>query len=504
MLYFWLVVPLALIRLHPVYFVWYPKRMKTDTPERAQTAKKRLKRIVSTPSLVGGGVKTTARLRLAQLHLLAREYEPAAEQYRLILDMLMKDRRIKAAGWNLEANVHSQFADCLEGLDDHYGAQIERERAAQCLTSKDADAPSLLASGKLLAQTGHYADACENYARALHLISKHDIDLRAEVLVLMALASFGAGRTDQTIEAAEEAIAYNPKPAMRILAHSMAGIGYATQGDIASAERHRITALDLATSSGNKEQVAQALSQLANIERKRGNLQEAIDLARKAGAMTAGSKRQSDMVEAECHRRRGDYPAARASMRAVQQGKPYSTPSAERRSQGISLIGCGWIEIEAGEPQAALDYLQQAAALFPQDVRLSLWCQGGIACAFVMLGQIAPMQQTIQGVEAKLPEFANDRETQMRVATMYARVAFVQADYARSRMHWHACLALMPDPVEQPKIWYNIGECHFQQQDWSRAQEAFDRSVNFGFDTHYVRKSQQRLAEMQQMQQSAL
>ncbi len=498
-LYIGLAVAAVLFGTQTAYFVWYPSQLKNDTPERAQAAKKRLASIIATPSLLGNELKISARYRLAQLHLADREYAAAAEQHKIILDILARRSSTDKARPALEADVRRRYADCLEGLGDRYGALSERQRVAQCLASKGANPLALLTSGRLLAQEGRHSEAYENYARALHLIPPRKADARAEVLVEMATASFHAGRPEQAIEAAESALDCNPKPALRILAHSMAGVGYSTQGNITESERHRTTALDLATASGNKEQVAHVLAQLANIERKRGNLAEAIDLARKAGAMTAGAKRQSDLIEAESQRLRGDYPAARQCMQSAQQGKPYAKPSDQRRMQGVFLLGSAWIELEAQEPQTALDFLQQAAALFPEDGKLSVWCQISVVNALTMLGHSEPMQQTLNWVEAKLPEFANDRETQMNAATMRARVAFMQADYARSLSLWEAYLALKPDPVEQPKGWYHIGECHFQMKDWQRAQEAYARSVGFGFDTAYVRKSQQRLTEIQQM-----
>src|SRR5205085_358990 len=91
---------------------------------------------------------------------------------------------------------------------------------------------------KLLSDREQHAEACAAYEEALRLLptSPGEGVSRGELLVRLALSSFHAARPGDAARYAEEAIAAGVTGVHLETAHSMAGVGYSTLGELEKAE----------------------------------------------------------------------------------------------------------------------------------------------------------------------------------------------------------------------------------------------------------------------------
>ncbi len=453
-----------------------------------ERARRILERVIAAPSLWGERGKVEARFRLSWIYLEAKRCEDAVEQCRAILR-----HRLKPA---IEANVRRRLADCLEAAGKLDEANAERQRAAERVAEAPDDAEKFLSQAQMLEDQGRHAEACEAFERGLALIPRWNDVARKTTMVKLALSAYNAGRPDAAIRWTEAAIALKPEPMLLMLAHSTAGLAYSTQGNLEAAEKHRQQAFLLATAAGNQDSAARFLVQLADVQMKRGKLVQAAEASEQAAGMSFKARRHARMVQAECLRLWGRLDEARETLEQASRAPGLPVPSAERHAQAVISLGLAWVTAEENQPETALNHLQQAAAELQQDEKLSLSCEATAAWVFALLNRPAEMEQKIQVVEARLPQFVHDRATQGLCYGMLARAIFELNDFERSKSYWERYLSLKPDPAFEPIGLYYLGECHRHLGDMETAKAKFQQAVRLGIDTHHTWLAQERLKEL--------
>jgi len=453
-----------------------------------ERARRILERAVAAPSLGGERGKVDTRFRLAWIYLEEKRFDDAVAQCRTLLK-----RRLKPA---VEANVRRRLAHCLEAAGKLDEAHAERQRAAERVVAAPDDAEKFLSQAQMFEEQGRHAEACEAYERGLALIPRWNDVARKNTMVKLALSSYNAGRPDRALQLAEEAIALKPEPMLLMLAHNVAGLAYSTQGNLEAAENHRQQAFLLAAASGNQDNAARFLVQLAEVQMKRGKFVQAAEASEQAAGMSFNARRHARLVQAECLRLWGRLEEARETLEQASRAPGLPVPSAERRAQAVLSLGLAWIAAEENQPQTALNHLHQAAAELQQDEKLSLHYEATAAWVLALLNRREEGEQKIAQVEARLPQFVHDRATQGLCGGMLARAIFELKDFERSKSYWERYLSLKPDPAFEPIGLYYLGECHRHLGDVETAKAKFQQAVNTGLDTHHTRLARSRVEEI--------
>lgn len=431
-----------------------------------------------------------------------KRYAEAAEAFQSLLK-----RRLPAG---LEADTRRRLADTLDVLGRAEEAAQERERANAASAGKVRDPLALIAQGDLRGREGRYDEACALFQRALALMTPTPAPGRAYVMAKLVLACHHAGRSGETAQWAEASLANAPEPTIRLVMHRMAGVGHADQGRLKEAEAHYQQALTLAEAGGKPEEIAQSLAQLASLQHKRGRLQDAIESCRRAEAVAPSPARAAPIVEAECLRDLGRFDEARAVFQRMRQGPRYDQPWTERKLQALFALGLCWTEANAECPDDALRYLEEAreglkalsGSVWPpppdsNNDKLGLWCDATEARIQAQRGQEVAARRLMAGVESRLSRFSGDRATLLGANANLGRAAFFLGDLALSREIWERDLALRPNPIGLPFIYFYLGETLLRLGETEQACEAFRQAVAPRIDSYDARRAQSRLNEME-------
>ena len=436
-------------------------------------------------------------------HFQEKRYPEAAETFQKVL------RRRPPPG--IEADTRRRLADTLEILGRPEEAAAEREHAAAVIARNPLDAMAQQAHGDLLKRNHRYDEACAAYSEALTKTSSLDGSGRAIIMAKLAIAHYEAARPSETVRWAQSALASQPNFVTRLSMERMNGVGYADQGDLEKAEHHYRQALGLSRLRGSPKDVAQDLGILAGIHHKRGQFEEAIASCHEARQTFADPSRTSFAIEAECLRDMGRFDEARAVKAERQRASGFDQPWTERRMQALSALGSAWIETRADQPEAALDYLEQAYSGFtantntgsvwpspPQgnDNKLILWCDATKSLALAQRGDVQASRQMYESVLSRLPRFSQDRATKLGVYNHLGRAAFVLGKMAECQEMFHHYLACRPNPVGQPSAYYWLGECHLRLGEPDAARGAFRQAVAPGINSLEARRAQARLDEL--------
>ncbi len=255
---FWAALALTLAALQLPYFVYLPA--VADRLERQGNragARRLLALIAGTPSLLGVGMKLNALYRLATLTLSQGDYSGAVREFRRLTALI--GRLGKGFPKGLEYEIRSKLALSLEKSGNETEANEERERAEAALENAPSSPMTLVARGRLHSSRFEWAEAVSSFEKSLVTRESWTPDARTEVLAQLANAAYNAGRCDECIRWAEEAIDQDPtQPFLREMAHVTAALGHSAQGNLDEAERHRANALALAT---NSDGVSSALAE---------------------------------------------------------------------------------------------------------------------------------------------------------------------------------------------------------------------------------------------------
>lgn len=480
-----LVVLLALLREAWFHIALPALAQVARTQGQLKGARLLLARCLAEPSLFGDGSKAGQRYQLSWFCLEERLYEEAARHLRDALSHRMKPA--------IEANYRRRLADCLEGMGQTEAAAAERERCRELLSLAPADLDGLLSRAEELGQQRRYAEACEVYDQVLE--TPRIVD-RPSVLVRLSLASYHAGRTEEAIRRAEEALALRPEGPLRHLAHSAAAVGYSTAGRLDEAELHREQAYEVAMEAGSVDQAARYLAGLAALRMKRGNLVQALAECEQAAQMSMEARRSARMTEGECLRLWGRYDPARTAYEQARRASPLGQPAAERRMQAVIALGQTWLEADAGDAAAAGRFLEEAEPELRTDPKLSLWCRATRAWVQGLAGDHERARAALQEVEAELERGDPGRDTRQTCHDALGRAALLLGEPERARAHWEAFLAAEPEPVYVPTARYHLGLCYLHAGDAAAVHRELRQASAPGVDTCWSRRAAKRLPEL--------
>jgi tetratricopeptide (TPR) repeat protein len=476
---------LAVLAREFYFFAWLPARAHVAFARgRRPEAKALMERVAGTWSAFGPKAKMETRFRLSWMYLADGDAARAADQCRAILKLRLRPV--------VEANIRNRLADCLEAGGHAQEAAEQRERAAALVTGKGNDALTAVSRAGMLEQQGRYAEAVSAYEQALDGIPASLTRQRAELKARLALACYNAGRPDDAVRYAEEALAGGVGATMLMFAHSAAGLALSATGRSEEAERHREQALEIALKLGNHAAAAQHLVQLAASHLARGELVRASQEAERAAGLSLGSRRAARLLQAECLRAWGRWEEARDAMLQAREAPGPPVPSDARRSAAIIDLGLALVEIDAGDCEAALARVESARCDFGADTRLLLWSDAIRVLALAAGGRKDEAGPLMDDVLLRLPTLKDDRPTQLMVIGSLARAALETGDFARSRDLWREWLAESPDPVWRPQGLYCLGLAEEALGDRHSARALFQEAAA-GVDTYYAARARERL-----------
>ena len=443
-------------------------------------------------------VKQNVGTRLFQ----QKKYAEAVAVYRTLL------KRPLPSG--VKADTRRRLADALDVLGETEAAGQERERASAIAQKGSGDPMALATQGDLFERKQQHDDACHVYMRALTLMPVVVPAERATLMAKLSSAHYNAGRPADALKWVEAALKSRPNPAVRLVMYRMAGVGYSDAGEIEKAEDSYRRSLELAEAGGNREEIAQSLAVLADVQRKRGRYAESIAMARRAVEICDSPFRGGRIVEAESLREIGKFDEARDVVALMKQGPRHDQPRIERRMQAMCALTLAWVETTADRPDAALaaleevrEHLKEAAhsTVWPPppasgEDKLGIYCDATQMRVHAQLGQQDAARRLRASVESRISRYMNDRSVMMSVYGQFARAAYSSGDLAESRAFWQRYLDCKPNPVGLPSAYYWLGETYLRLGETDIARDFFRQAVAPGIDSLDARRAQARLNEL--------
>ncbi len=452
---------------------------------KRDAARRLFELVIARRSLLGGSSRRDARYRLAWIYMEQGRREEALQQLQALLS--------QRPGPGFEAMVRLRLAECLELMDRAREAAEERTRAKELSEVAPADPAALIAQAGMRARERRFSEAADLYEQAIPRMPPWNTAGRSFAMLKLALARFEAGQPQEAVRWAEETLELNPDQSTLLSAHNVAALGYGHLGDLDRCEEHRRKALAIATQMGNADQIANFIALLAQVQRRRGQIQEAIRNCEHAVSLSLKARRIARISEYECFCSLGRFQEAREMLEQASRAQGLVQADSEGRSQAIHALGRASLDCEEGKAEEARRHLEEAASELAREEKLGLICaalqawvcslQGERDAAFAQMAKAEEMAQKLEG----------SRGTQLDCFSKLGRAALCLQEWDRAETYWRRYLAIGPDPVEVPRGWYYLGETYAGQARPEEARFAYERAVGSGLETHHTRLARERL-----------
>jgi tetratricopeptide (TPR) repeat protein len=254
--------------------------------------------------------------------------------------------------------------------------------------------------------------------------------------------------------------------------------------------------IKVAQSIGSSEKATFYLCALGRIQRKRGNLVEAMQTCEQAAQSSLGARRISRLEAFECMRSWGKWEDALEMLKQAQSAPAFPVPATERRSQALISLGRSWIYAEQGKSEEALECLSGPAKELMREEKIGLLCVGTEAWVLATLDRREEAREKMQEALQRAPGLAGNRSTQLSCINYLGRATFEMSDYSESLNYWDRYLTLKPDPVDLPKVHFYRGECLWELGETDPALTSYLNALDSGIETLYTDKARKKLASL--------
>jgi tetratricopeptide (TPR) repeat protein len=477
---------LGLAAMYWFWFIFIPMaslKLAGNNPDRQRRI---LQCVVNTPS--PGSIKILARFLLASNNQVATNYAEAEALYRSIL--------LDAAGDldpGFESVVRQHLADTVEAMGCPEEAAAERKEAAASLRGTEETVLGLQAQGKLLQRDHRYAEAYATFERALAIAPARPKAVRSELMMHLVLSSFNAGRSSDTVRWAEAVIEYDPQGAVIDMARRMAAVGCSNMGRLDDAERHVRVAIELAPTAQKR---AESLALLGDYVMRRGNLDEAVRIAREAEALLPGQKRLPWIVIGGVAKERGHLEDA---IRAFEHANTISMghiPAMNRRAAAAIQKDLAVMYAELGRADTARALIHEAERELAGDPKLSITLDASAALVHALLHERDLALARMAAAEERRKTLPGDSGTHRAALYLLGRAALLLDDPECCEHLFRAYLELKPDPLYHPYAYYHLAECRHRLGDLAGAQELDTKAASTHFGTRWERLASERLASV--------
>jgi len=452
-----------------------------------ETARLLLEKVAGSPALFAVWPRAMVHYRLAWAYLEQRRPQDALAEARRSVAIALPPA--------LESICRTRLADCLEACGDVQAADEERERAKRLAESRSDTAAQLMARGKTLRKEGRFAESIPIYERAISLSQGMAVSVRTHLMVSLALSCWEAGRINEALRTADQALGLQPDPSHRTSALSVSALALGNLGRLDEAEDRWAQALTAATESGNRALAARYIALLAEVQRRRGKLAEALETCDRAATIGKESRRTACYVAFETLLTWGRLEEARAKLEDGASAAGFTVPRSEKRMQATTELNRGLLAAESGELEEALARLDSVENTLARDEKIATTYHAIRAWILAALGRRSESEDSARAAAAFASRTSDDRALLLRYHTYLGRAAVELGDAAAGREHFEACMNLAPDPAEVPRAHYFLGECCRILGDHAGATARWRAAVDTGLDTRFVQLARVRLAE---------
>ncbi len=436
------------------------------------------------------GTTLLAHSRLMELYQARERYEEAIVQGRAIL--AMSDSRHR-----LEREVRVRIAICLDSLGRTEQADAERLAAADDL---DDDAPDGFAGwraqGKVLDKLHRHEEAVVAYEQALELNPPENREGRDDVLIHLVLATFNAGRHEQTMKWANRAIQEGVSETWLFLAHRLAGVAAASLARLDEAHHHRQRAYDMAVEEGDAAKISDCLARLADLRHLCGELDRAEALCLEAESLCPEQARMAILIHAEVLHSRGRVDEALARIEQGSQVGVMASSVDERRMQAALNKWKAIYRAELGQLDQACANLSEATAVLRADPKFVPACEAAWAWLLAQRGDREAVIERTELVLRGLDQDSATPSTRSDCLELIGRALLAVGEFERARGCWERFLATAHVPITKPTGRYFLGVCRWHLDDPAGAGEEFRRATALGIDSHHARLAEQREREL--------
>ena len=218
--------------------------------------------------------------------------------------------------------------------------QAHRQTADDCLDHRPEGMLGWKVEGELFDTQRRFAEAADAYERALDACPANSGDARDELLIRLGLATFNAGRPEETIKWSELAIAEEVGPKRLYSAHRLAAIATINLARLDDSLYHRRRAYELALDGGDAREIADSLALVGELYELRGDFDEADSYCRQAQRICADNAHTASLIQAVIMRARGRTDEAVERMeQAIRAGVVASAFHERRRARPPSKPG---------------------------------------------------------------------------------------------------------------------------------------------------------------------
>ncbi len=445
-----------------------------------------LERLVDKKSVLGATALAGHRIALGNYLAGLGEHTRAVGVFRKSLEW--------AAEVELELDVRHALARSLEALGDREGARRESERVWKLLAT--AKPETLLVRANILEEEHHdYEEARRTLLRLLERPPLGMGEQRPVLALRAAHCATLAGRPEEALPEVERFLEGRPELSLRRMALEVAGSALVAMGDLDAAEQRWRQALDLAQQEGNPAQIASEHVQLAETLLRQGRGADALAHAERAESHAQASRIAARM-RSTLHTEQEAWDQARVQLANSRSITALADPQWERQSLGHVAMAQASLELEAGDPDAARRFLDEARTALARDRRLALVCDSLSARIASLEGRHAEALALLVEVQKDLRRLPHDRVSWLHYETAMSIVRHEAGDYEAARDHVHRALGWRPDPLAMPRLYYRLGQCLLALGDRVGARTALRQSLEFPFSTRASRAARALLEQL--------
>ena len=423
-----------------------------------------------------------------QLYKVRKKYERAIAEGERIL-------KRSALTHAFEAKVHLELAICLDLLGRAAEAQAHRQTADDCLDGCPEGMLGWKVQGEILETQRRFAEAAAAYERALDACPADSGDARDELLIRLGLATFNAGRPDETIEWAERAIAEEVSPKRLYSAHRLAAIATINLERPDDSLYHRRRAYELALEGGSAQEIAESLALIGEIYELRSEFDLADSYCQQAQRLCPDDAHLAFMIQAIILRARGRFDEAVQRMeQAIRVGVLASAFHERRRAAAFKT----WLAVykaDAGRLAEAWPDLRDATAELQDDPKLSLTCEAAWIFLLAHQGDRDEVLERATSILSRIDSLAPDLAFRRDALELVGEALFHVGEHDRSESCWTYFLMGTPLPIGEPRAYYYLGMCRLHCGDRPGAARAFRRATSRGIDSHFARLAERQLGD---------
>jgi tetratricopeptide (TPR) repeat protein len=427
-----------------------------------------------------------ARYLLLELYAARHRYEEAIGEGRRILKM----RGVPLA---IASDTHLRISNCLDSLGRGAESPAERLAAETYLEQQPWDVNGWFIRGKLLDNQRRYGEAVEAYVHALRWNPRANTQGRDNMLLKLILALFHAGRSEETLKWAEQAIEVGVSSPRLYDAHRMAGTAAASLGRLDEAERHHRRAHELAVQAADTKKVVDCLATLGDHHFRLGDLDKAEALCQEAESLRHEASRHALLNHAHILRSRGRFQEAVEKIEQASKVGVVSIASLERHSQATLRLWKANNETDLGWLDEASADLQEATAELDSHPQLGPICEGEWVRLLALRGDREESVRRAAALLRMLNSSTLRQSTKRTCLGLLGRGLLEAGEFELAQFCWERYLSGAWYPVMAPTGHYYLGECRWHLSDPDGALAEFRRARASGIDSHHARLAEQRL-----------